>query len=194
VHTSERSPCAAAPAAEVLRIAAKQELDGVVFTDHHALWERDDLDRLRERVAPDLVLLSGQEITFQGIDFLVFGWDGNVELFPTRQAFVEGVREEGGVVVVAHPFSILYYLQPEIMAGWGADGIEVFNALKGGPTPDERRQIRELGLAETAGSDFHRPVFPDRLGTCWTEIDGEVRDLDALMNAIRERRVRAVST
>jgi len=191
VHTAERSTCAAVPAEEVLRIAQKQGLDGLAFTDHHAVWPREELERVRERAGVELVLLSGQEVTFLGIDFLVFGWDGDPGVFTDREDFVEGVHRDGGVAIVAHPYSILYYLDAEIMAGWGVDGVEVLNSLKGGPTPAERHALASMGLAEVGGSDFHRALFQDRLGTCWTEIEGEVRDLESLMAAIREGRTRA---
>ncbi|MHC5040259.1 MAG: PHP domain-containing protein [Planctomycetota bacterium] len=192
VHTRERSPCAAVPAVEILRLAAEQGLDGVVFTDHNQSWPEKELKEVRRKAGVDLTVLAGQEITFYGIDFLVFGWDGEHRDFPDREAFVDAVHREGGAAVVAHPFSILYYLDPEIMAGWGVDGVEVFNSLKGAPTPAERDALKAFRLAETAGSDFHRYVFPHRLGDCWTEIDGEVNDIHDLAAAIRARRTRAV--
>ncbi len=192
VHTAEGSSCAVVPAVEVLKTAHEQGLDGLAFTDHHHLWADQDLDRVKKSAGVDLVLLSGQEITFQGIDFLVFGWDGDPASHPNREAFVRAVIDEGGAVVVAHPFSILYYLDPGIIASWGVDGVEVFNALKGGPTPAERRELETMELAETGGSDFHRHVLEGALGNCWTEIRGKIENVSDLVDAIRQRRTRAV--
>jgi 3',5'-nucleoside bisphosphate phosphatase len=193
VHTSEHSSCALVPACEVLRLAALQGLDGLAFTDHHHLWPPDELDRVRREAGVDLLLLSGQEITFHGVDFLVFGWDGDPGRFATRDALVAEVRRSGGAAVVAHPFSVLYYLDAETMASWGVDGVEVFNTLKGGPTARERAEVAARGLAEVGGSDFHRPVVSGGLGTCWTEIAGEIRSVPDLVAAIRERRTSAVA-
>jgi predicted metal-dependent phosphoesterase TrpH len=192
VHTKEGSPCATVSAAEILTLAAGQGLDGVVFTDHHHRWPEDRLQEVRERAGPALQVFSGQEITFCGIDFLVFGWDGNPADFKTRGAFAEAVRGEGGAILVAHPFSILYYLDAETMASWGVNGVEVFNTLKGGPTPEEWREVKRYGLVETAGSDFHRHVIPGALGNCWTEIRGKVNRLEDLVDALREGRTQAV--
>ncbi|MHC4779306.1 MAG: PHP-associated domain-containing protein [Planctomycetota bacterium] len=182
------------PADEVIDLALNQGLDGVVFTDHHHLWDEDDLEKVAARAGGDLVILSGQEITFFGIDYLVYGWDGNLDRFSNRSEFVAGVRGEGGAVVVAHPYSILYYLDAETMASWGVDGVEVLNTLKGGPTGDEWGELKRYGLAETAGSDFHRPVIQGALGNCWTEIRGAVASLEDLVGAIRDGRTSAVSS
>jgi hypothetical protein len=193
VHTSECSPCAQVPAREVLRLAARQGLDGLAFTDHHHVWAPGELDRVRREAGADLLLFSGQEITFHGVDLLVFGWDGDPGRFATREALVAGVHAAGGAAVVAHPFSVLYYLDAETMASWGVDGVEVFNTLKGGPTARERAEVAARGLAEVGGSDFHRSVVPGGLGTCWTEVAGEVRSVADLVAALRERRTSAVT-
>jgi predicted metal-dependent phosphoesterase TrpH len=192
VHTREGSPCAQIPARDVLRLAARQGLDGVAFTDHHHPWPPAELERVRRESGVSLLVLSGQEITFQGVDFLVFGWEGDPSACRTREAFAGAVRREGGVVLVAHPYSVLYYLDAETMAAWGVNGVEVLNTLKGGPAAGERAEVAARGLAEVGGSDFHRPVFRDALGNCWTEVPGDVDGLPGLLAAVRERRTVAV--
>lgn len=191
VHTREGSACAQTPAVDVLRLAEQQGLDGVVFTDHHFLWPLDEIPRLKERAGVSLTVLTAQEVTFQGIDFLIFGWDRPPDRFSTKEDLVASVHDDGGVAVVAHPYSLLYYLETDTMAGWGVDGVEVWNSLKGGPTTAERRELGDFGLSETAGSDFHRPVFPSGLGDAWTEIPGPVNDMADVILAIRENRTRA---
>jgi predicted metal-dependent phosphoesterase TrpH len=191
-HTSEHSACAKLPAAEVVRLAEQQGLHGVAFTDHHYCWSNEEIERLREKTGTSLVLLSGQEITLAGIDFLVFGWSGSDPHVQTIAQFVELVQEGGGAVLVAHPWCVLYTLEADTMTGWGVDGVEVCNSLKGRPPEAEIVKIRGSGLAECAGSDFHQPVFKGALGNCFTRFGFPVRTVRDLVRAVRNRRIEAV--
>lgn len=192
VHTSDHSGCARVPAEEVLRIAEAQGLDGLAFTDHHYCWPDEELEELRGRTGTRLVVLSGQEITLAGIDFLVFGWHGRDPHVQTISQFVALVRDEGGAVVVAHPWCALYNLDTDKMASWGVDGVEVHNSLKGGPDEVESAKVRRHGLARTAGSDFHQPVYKGSLGTGFTRFGFPVRTVRDVVRAIRCRKVEPV--
>lgn len=82
------------------------------------------------------------------------------------------IHASGGVVVVAHPFSL--GLEPHqldqavaVMAAQGVDGLE---ALYGRYSPEDRERLAALahrhGLVATGGSDYHGSYKPDlRVGT-----------------------------
>ena len=193
VHTAEHSGCARASAEEMLSIAEGQGLDGVVITDHHYCWSDEELADLAKKSGTSLVLLAGQEITLAGIDFLVYGWSGTDPHVQTIAQFVERVQKEGGTVLVAHPWCALYNLDTDKMAAWNVDGVEVYNALKGGPTDRELAKVRRNKLAQVAGSDFHQPVFRGALGTCFTRFGFPVRTIRDLVRAVRHRKTEALT-
>ena len=62
LHTSRHSPDSVIDPFELLDRARAAGLDGVVITEHDYLWPEDELDELRA-AAPDLVVLSGVEVT-----------------------------------------------------------------------------------------------------------------------------------
>lgn len=191
-HTSEHSQCARRTAEEVLSIAEAQGLHGIVFTDHHYCWKDEEIEELTERTGTTLTVLAGQEITLAGIDFLVFGWDMGDPKVQTIAQFVERVQEEGGAVITAHPWCQIYNLNAEQMNDWGVDGVEVCNSLKGTAPDDELGKIREMGLAEIGGSDFHQPVFKGALGNCFTRFGFPIRTVRDLVRAIRFHKTEVV--
>ena len=92
---------------------------------------------------------------------------------------VRAIRDAGGVSSLAHA---VWYKNGDALiralAGEGLDAIEVFHPDHG---PDEERRFlalaRDLGLATTAGSDFHgTPEGRKRPGA----VVGDARMLDAL--------------
>ncbi len=92
---------------------------------------------------------------------------------------VRAIREAGGVSSIAHA---VWYKDTDALiralAAEGLDAIEVFHPDHG---PDEERRFlaltRELGLAQTAGSDFHgTPEGRKNPGA----VVGDVRMLEAL--------------
>ncbi len=192
VHTQEHSPCARNSVVDVLEIARMQGLDGVVLTDHHYCWPEKEIEDLVRRTQTQLVVLSGQEITLTGIDFLVFGWNGPDPHVQTISQFVEIIQDEGGAVIAAHPWSVLYNLDTDKMAEWGVDGVELHNSLKGGAPPAEFEKVVKHGMAQVAGSDFHQPVFKGALGNCHTRFGFPIRTIRDLVRAIRRRKSQPV--
>lgn len=105
VHTQERSSCAKSGEEEMIRAAIKRGLDGLAFTDHHSLIPPQRVDELNEKYAPFCVF-GGIEIRVSGEDLLVLGlYDSLLETrkwtYPELHAFV---RQQGGFLVLAHPF------------------------------------------------------------------------------------------
>jgi 3',5'-nucleoside bisphosphate phosphatase len=99
---------------------------------------------------------------------------------------VRAIRDAGGVSSLAHA---VWYKNGDALiralAGEGLDAIEVFHPDHG---PDEERRFlslsRELGLATTAGSDFHgTPEGRKRPGA----VVGDQRMLDALRARIPKK-------
>ncbi|MGH7738352.1 MAG: PHP domain-containing protein [Candidatus Tyrphobacter sp.] len=92
--------------------------------------------------------------------FLGFLRRGRVAYVPsahvTPQEAIAGIRESGGIAVLAHPGRLKDRSILDALVKEGLQGLEVFY-----PTHDEselrffREKAREHGLVMTAGSDFH---------------------------------------
>ena len=194
LHTSRHSPDSVTDPFELLRRARSAGLDGVVLTEHHYIWPEDELAELRA-FAPDLVILSGVEVTGNGGDVLVYGVTDNAAVprgldWPD---LLRAVHDLGGAAVMAHPYR---WDQPvdELLArpGVAFDGVEL---LSNNMDVDLRAKAAALFARhpEWAGlgnSDSHAP---ETVGVCYTEFAVDVRTNADLVRAIRERRTRAVA-
>jgi predicted metal-dependent phosphoesterase TrpH len=108
---------------------------------------------------------------------------------PSQRVAIETVHAAGGVAVMAHP---RYWTgdREALKAGlarlkdFGLDGVEaVYQANSPGETVEHLRIARELGLAVTAGSDFHGANKPEiRLGM---EVDDDEAFLEPLLHRLR---------
>lgn len=188
LHTSRHSPDSETDPFALLRAARLAGLDGVVLTEHDYWWPDAELAELRA-FAPDLVILSGVEVTGRGGDVLVYGISDPFKL-PRGIGWGELVREvhrQGGAAVAAHPNR---WGQPfeRVVRESGAelDGIEV---MSNNMDDELRGQAAELLVrypryAQLGNSDSHAP---ETVGCCYTDFAADIRTAADLVAAIRGR-------
>lgn len=189
MHTRRHSPDSVTDPLDLLRSARRAGLDGVVLTEHDYFWPDEELAELRA-FAPDLVILSGMEVTGRGGDVLVYGITDPTAL-PRGIGWVELVREvhrQGGAAVAAHPNR---WGQPfeRLVAETGVelDGIEV---LSNNMDDDLREKAAGLlarypHFAQLGNSDSHHP---STVGCCYTDFAADIRTPADLVAAIRGRK------
>ena len=189
LHTSRHSPDSVTDPFDLLRSARRAGLDGVVLTEHDYWWPDEELAELRA-FAPDLVILSGMEVTGRGGDVLVYGIT-DPSVFFRGILWVDLVREvhkQGGAAVAAHPNR---WGQPfeKLVAVTGVelDGIEV---MSNNMDDDLRRKaagllVRNPFYAQLGNSDSHDP---STVGCCYTDFAAEIRTAADLVSAIRGRK------
>jgi predicted metal-dependent phosphoesterase TrpH len=191
LHTTRHSPDSLMGPFTMLRRARDIGLHGVVITEHDWLWTEEELQELR-RAAPELVVLSGIEVSAREGHFLVYGV---TDPFAVPRgigvaALCREVHRQGGAVVAAHPFrwgqpfdDILRREKPEL------DGLEL---MSNNMDADTRRRAAEVhqrgGLAGMGSSDAHSEEV---LGCCYTEFADPVHNAQDLVAAIRGGRVTA---
>ncbi|MFO0801318.1 MAG: PHP-associated domain-containing protein [Gemmataceae bacterium] len=188
LHTIRHSPDSVTDPFDLLRSARRAGLDGVVLTEHDYWWPDEELAELRA-YAPELVILSGMEVTGRGGDVLVYGITDPSPFF-RGIAWVDLVREvhkQGGAAVAAHPNR---WGQPfeKLVAETGVelDGIEVLS----NNMDDELREkaadllVRYPHFAQLGNSDSHDP---STVGCCYTHFSTEIRTAADLVAAIRGR-------
>jgi predicted metal-dependent phosphoesterase TrpH len=189
LHTSRHSPDSVTDPFDLLASARAAGLDGVVLTEHDYFWPDKELEELRA-AAPDLVILSGIEVTGRGGDVLVYGITNPFSL-SKGIAWPELCREvhrQGGVAVAAHPNR---WGQPfeRLLRDPGVefDGIEV---MSNNMDPDLRARAAELLVkhpyfAQLGNSDSHAP---ETVGCCYTDFDYDIRTARDLVAGIRGRK------
>ncbi|HYH68615.1 MAG TPA: PHP-associated domain-containing protein [Urbifossiella sp.] len=189
LHTNRHSPDSVTDPFDLLRSARRAGLDGVVLTEHDYWWPDDELAELRA-FAPDLVILSGMEVTGRGGDVLVYGISDPSPFFRGIGwvDLVSEVHTQGGAAVAAHPNR---WGQPfeRLLAETVVelDGIEVLS----NNMDDELREkaadllVRYPHFAQLGNSDSHDP---STVGCCYTDFAAEIRTATDLVAAIRGRK------
>ena len=182
LHTKEGSACSSAPADEMARAHKEMGYDGIFVTNHFfngntsvprdLPWEeRIDLYCRGYEVAKEvgdeigLKVFFGIEYCKYSSDFLIYGIDkdwlkANEQLLmhEDERKLFSTVRENGGIVVHAHPFRSDPYIHHLSLYPYDVDAVEVVN---GSHDPakmyNERANLYAdmYGLIKTGGSDSH---------------------------------------
>lgn len=192
LHTSRYSRDSVLDPAQLVRRAVRAGLDGVVITEHHHVWENNELEQLvNESGELGFILLAGFEYTSSQGDILIYGLshEQSREFIPGRspEEALQRAREYGAACIAAHPTRAglgfderIQYLE--------LDGLEVSSVnLK----PHEQRLAMNLaqaiGRPMTGSSDAHRL---DDVGRFATEFLDPIRSMPDLIVALRAGRFR----
>lgn len=202
IHTRRYSGCSNIDPVLALKAAAGAGLDVIALTEHGIRWPDDELKRLIEDSGVrNLLVIPGQEAAcyshlgdFEG-EFLVFGYPESLGSNKPARQLIEMVHARGGVVIAAHPFKRDrtgggFYGGGPLIRDLELDGLEVEHPSYDAESRSlARRSMAAMGIAGTGSSDAHdlrnigqyRTVFEDRIDS-----------VEALCQAIRNRRVEAV--
>lgn len=195
VHTRPRSVCSHIEPEELVNEAVRLGLDAVCLTEHHTLWEKSELDRLAQKSG--IRLFTGNEITTDQGDVLVFAYLDHVPDVIPLVDLRQKVSQAGGFMIAAHPlrgFKVFGIGALKLTAAQAArrkifqyvDAVEI----KNGKLNEEENRMAEdvavhLGLRGVAGSDAHRI---DELGKWVTILERTVTDEAGLIEELRAGR------
>ena len=219
-HTSPVSKCARATVRQTLEFYKSQGYRGVFITNHFIDGNvnadknadyKDLLDfyfsdynegkALEKEIGIDVFL--GVETSYRGTDFLIYGldrewWYAHPEIMEmTKAQQLEFMREQGALVIHAHPFREAKYIDHIRLFPRVVDGVEIFNA---GRTDFENEMARIYakcyGFARFSGTDNHSAGLVARLGGIGTKrvirSESQLRELllDGKVKPIVNREVR----
>ena len=165
---------------ELILWGKKKGLDGLLICDHHTLKAYHLIKKKAEEAG--FILIPGMEIETHIGE--VIGAFISEEIDTEDDNFfviVKKIREQGGIVIVPHPFDFLRnnhlqmdLLSDEIIQKY-IDGIEILNSriILKNCIKKARNFNQQHQLFETGGSDAHTPK---EIGNGYTYI----RDLDDL--------------
>jgi len=181
IHTNN-SICSVLKPKTILKIAKRVGLDGIAVADHNSIKGGIKVAKLNKD--KDFEVVPAIEInTNRGH---VLGLYVNKDI-RSRDFFTvsDKIREQGGLVVLAHPFRFLPKLRSKtdgMHASKYLDAIECYNGRVS--YFGNRSAIRfseRSGLAKTGGSDSH---FSFEIGRCKTIFEG------SLIKAIKQKKTR----
>lgn len=177
---------------EFEQIAATCEMTGIdvlATTDHHtaegALAFREWLSE-RDR---DLELIVGEEVMTPDGEIIGLFLEETIDSPLPLEAAIEAIRDQGGLVLLQHPFDPMRHGLDEVSWEIEPDIVEVFNART--RLDRANRKAREMadqrGLPMVACSDAHTL---GEIGAAYTEVpDFDPSDPDALLEALEEGRM-----
>ena len=188
LHTAEVSACGRASAAEQVEFYAEMGYAGIIVTDHffngNTTVPREGLswkemvekfcvgyvNALQAGRKVGLDVFFGWEYSFLGTDYLTYGLSpkwllDNPQVMDMRHwDYLKFVREEGGLVIHAHPFREADYIREIRLQPRNVDGVEVINACR---SDFENKMALEYAknydLIKFAGSDNHRAYGQEKL-------------------------------
>jgi aminoglycoside phosphotransferase (APT) family kinase protein/predicted metal-dependent phosphoesterase TrpH len=188
-HSKEHSRCSSVPAAELVKQVLAKGLQGIVLTDHHHLWDEDELLAVRRAAAvPDhFLILTGQEVTTCGHgDILVYGADTSLE----RGVSLDEIRERfpAAALVWAHPYRHGKQPNDAALLRPALDGVEIFSSNH--TVLENSRALRDwhrLRFTAIGGTDTHGPGYA---GLYPTQFDHPAETVSELALEIRQGRCR----
>lgn len=153
----------------IIRIAKKRRLDGVAVTDHGTI--KGGVEALKINEDKNFQVIVGAEIRTEYGD--VIGLFLNEEIKSNKFIEVaEEIREQDGVMVLAHPFRKGIKFPPDLLKY--VDLIEGFNARSPKDLNEKAKEFaRSFRMPMTAGSDAH---FGFEIGRGRTIVNSEVRE------------------
>lgn len=157
---------------DILKIALRKKLDGVAITDHETI--RGGLEAKKYETKRFKIIVGSEISTDRGE---VIGLFLKEDVKPGKfETVVKKIREQGGVVVLPHPFD---WFRPGIRPHRDdanlIDAIEVFNARSVFHRFNKHALefAKRYNLPGVAGSDAH---FPDEIGKAGIIVAGDVKE------------------
>lgn len=186
VHTEASYDSHTSPE-EIIETAKEREhLDGIAVTDHDSTESVSKLTELGEKEG--LVIIPGTEVSTLDGHLLALNIEEEVTPGLPIKETIEKVEELGGLTIVPHPFQLLRHgVHRSKLKGINPDAIEVFNSrlITGFRNFQAKRYAAKNDYSVTAGSDAH---VPNLVGNTYTKIESESREMEDIMDAIRQGR------
>lgn len=187
-HTSKYSRCSHAGAASLVRQVKKKELQGVIITEHHYLWEEDEIKALRVEAELDenFLIMAGQEVETDIGHVLVFGADRTIEEEISLRDLRTFFPDAG--LVWAHPFRNGNIPDESKLLNPILDAIEIFSMNQ---TPKENylglKAWHKYKFTAISGSDAHTEGMA---GMYPAQFDHPVVTMQDLVTEIKKSRCR----
>ena len=187
IHT-HYSRCSNLKPEIILKLAKKNNLNGIAVTDHHEIKGALEVKKLNKDKGFEVIV--GEEVSTNYGDVLVYYLSKKIYKVDFFEV-IDEAKKQGALTAIAHPFRTTlvhnhkFRLALEKAKG-RVDAIECFNARTlPGDNKKALAAAEKLDFAKTAGSDSH---FFFEIGTACTIFD------DNLRNALKMKKTKVNGT
>lgn len=195
LHThSDASEDSRAPVETYLRWLSRKRdqlpIDGIVLTEHRQWDPAKDYRRLEDHYG--ILILRGAEVETDYGHVLVYGVNADItrrfdfsDVRLPAQEFIPAVTHMGGIALPCHPGRPTIGLCEHYATKPPIEGVVAVEALNGGSRRGENERVQQLidhhGYRAVGGSDSH---LVSLIGICGTAFDGDIADIDELVQAL----------
>ncbi|MGC8663017.1 MAG: PHP domain-containing protein [Thermoplasmata archaeon] len=150
----------------IVKLAKKNNYDGLVITDHNSMKAYKNLDN------EGLLIVKGEEVSSCCGHILAVDIKEFIPKGLSIPETIDRIKEQDGIAIAAHPYRFWSGLGEKNTRENKFDAIEILNS-RSFKKDNEKAKIlaRELGLPGTAGSDAHLPY---EFGRAWIIIQNDL--------------------
>ena len=174
-------------------------IDGIVLTEHRQFDDQSDYRQLEDQYG--LLILKASEVETDFGHVLVYGVNDDMlnafdfgRIDNPLELVLDSAKRSGGFAAPCHPGRKNVGLFAHYDRRGPVAGVEVVEIYNGGSIPgeDERSEAEAArhGYRGIGGSDSH---IVSRVGSCATEFDDDIKDIDGLVSALMSGRYEARS-
>ena len=187
LHTRRHSACSVIDESRLIDRAVKAGLDGLVITEHHYQWTKEELAALVAASShPGFLVMAAFEYSSARGDILVYGLEPEQvkEFVPGGQPEVMLAKAQamGAVCIAAHPTRAAIPFDERIFE-MPFEALEVKSVnLASHEQRLAEKLANDLGRMKTASSDAHRL---EDVGRYATEFQEPIQSMADLRNSLR---------
>ena len=165
---------------KILKYADKRGIDFLAITDHDTI--RGGIET--EKLAPSRIIV-GEEISTSDGELLGLFLNETIPPNLSAEESIDRVRNQGGLAIVPHPYSVICPCFKDLIHKLDIDGIEVFNAFHRDGVINRKasEENKIIKNASIAGSDAHTERM---VGNAYTLFEGNT--IEDFYKAVKKKK------
>jgi len=178
----------------MIRAAIKKRIDILAITDHNTQKGYDFCVRYAEECSRchvgSIFILSSEEVQSNEGDVLAYGISEEIKKKRNIDETLDNIHDQGGLAVIAHPFSLFDTIMAKYALKSHFDGIEKtnYNSFAFFNILAQKFSRLNPSLFQLGGSDAHHPWD---LGIVLNFIDASP-DIDSILKALKKKKIRII--
>ena len=185
---SEYSPDSSSKIDDILKVAAKRNIDIIAISDHNTVDGTSEV--LKKTRNTDILAIPSIEISSSHGHILGFGCEENIPRDLSPEDTIDRIHDLGGLAIIPHPYCFYRHgLLHNYKEKLNIDAIETRNArfIVGYCNNKTKNLSIKENLPALGASDAHYYKF---VGDCYSLIDCE-KDVDSVLKSISKGKTEA---
>ncbi|WP_297824640.1 PHP domain-containing protein [uncultured Methanobrevibacter sp.] len=185
---SEYSPDSSSKIDDILKVAAKRNIDIIAISDHNTVDGTSEV--LKKTRNTDILAIPSIEISSSHGHILGFGCEENIPRDLSPEDTIDRIHDLGGLAIIPHPYCFYRHgLLHNYKEKLNIDAIETRNArfIVGYCNNKAKNLSIKENLPALGASDAHYYKF---VGDCYSLIDCE-KDVDNVLKSISKGKTEA---